>query len=294
MHCPYCNHYHPEGTKFCPQTGKQIVLYPSQNRFDGSEEVNVILKNAGRTPLHVVKAIKEFLGYGLAETKYLVDSAPAYIAKNLPLKDALQLKNALELCYAEIEIQKTISFKSSTVEDIKHGDIVFNGIILGGSYPYEVLSGNVSSWTERCMSFIPINDNSFLLQPLDNVDETLFLSQFVSEHIIKDDFFERIQNNVEWIQINIDNPFLKQIGINSSNEIAINIDVLEQLGYMRIRNFLRNTSNHVYECSFINSKPNTSGRFICIVILDDIVYFINDILKECVSFYGGAKFSITD
>lgn len=64
----------------------------------------VILRNSGENSIHVIKAIREYLGCGLKEAKDLVDNTPSTIKDNILLKDAQAIKAELESLGATVEI----------------------------------------------------------------------------------------------------------------------------------------------------------------------------------------------
>ena len=307
MKCPHCNQEHPEGTKFCPETGKSMHFYqsdlisnrydkylnPTMSRFDGTEEVNIILKSAGKRLLNVVKVVKESCGYGLAESKYLVESAPVILRKNAPLKEALALKVELMVWGADVEIQRYVSFPWSSSEDLKRGDVVLDGIVLGGPYPYEYSSGNLAPLKEGNIEYIPLCEGVYALRPLFDINEDSFCRLFANPHIINEEFLSRSQESVEWMQVSLDCPLFENLGISSTNEIANNIEVIEQLGYLRVRNFVKLSPAHDSIACFISTKPNTAGLFVFIVLFHDFLYFFNDVITECVSFAGGQEYLIS-
>ena len=68
-------------------------------------EFTVILKSAGASKLHVVKAVKTLTGLGLKEAKELVDAAPKEVKENVSKDEAEALKAALEEAGAEVELK---------------------------------------------------------------------------------------------------------------------------------------------------------------------------------------------
>jgi|SRR5690554_1099987 len=68
-------------------------------------EFDVILKAAGGSKLAVVKLVKELTGFGLKESKELVDGAPAPLKEGVTKDEADSLKSALEEAGAEVEVK---------------------------------------------------------------------------------------------------------------------------------------------------------------------------------------------
>ncbi len=66
---------------------------------------DVILKDAGKEKLKVVKLVKELTSLGLKEAKDLVDAAPKAIKEGISKDEAEGLKKSLEEVGAVIEIK---------------------------------------------------------------------------------------------------------------------------------------------------------------------------------------------
>ena len=66
---------------------------------------DVILVSAGQAKIAVVKAVKEATGFGLKESKDLVDAAPKAIKEGVSKEEAEALKAALEDAGAEVEVK---------------------------------------------------------------------------------------------------------------------------------------------------------------------------------------------
>ncbi len=65
----------------------------------------VVLSAAGDQKINVIKAVREFTGLGLAESKALVDGAPKTLKENVAKADAEEAKKALEAAGATVELQ---------------------------------------------------------------------------------------------------------------------------------------------------------------------------------------------
>ena len=66
---------------------------------------DVILKDAGKEKLKVVKLVKELPSLGLKEAKELVDAAPKPVKEGASKDEAEALKKALEEAGAEVEVK---------------------------------------------------------------------------------------------------------------------------------------------------------------------------------------------
>ena len=70
-----------------------------------SNEVNVILVNAGAGKIGVIKLVREVTGLGLKEAKELVDGAPKAIKEKITPEEAESIKAKFVEAGAEIEIK---------------------------------------------------------------------------------------------------------------------------------------------------------------------------------------------
>jgi large subunit ribosomal protein L7/L12 len=72
---------------------------------DEKTSFNVHLADAGAQKIAVIKVVKEVLGLGLAESKALVDSAPALIKEGMKKEDADALKKKIEEAGGKVEMK---------------------------------------------------------------------------------------------------------------------------------------------------------------------------------------------
>ena len=70
-----------------------------------SNEVNLILVNAGAGKIGVIKLVREVTGLGLKEAKELVDGAPKPIKEKITPEEAEALKAKFVEAGAEVEIK---------------------------------------------------------------------------------------------------------------------------------------------------------------------------------------------
>ena len=70
-----------------------------------SNEVNLILVNAGAGKIGVIKLVREVTGLGLKEAKELVDGAPKAIKEKVTPEEAESIKAKFVEAGAEIEIK---------------------------------------------------------------------------------------------------------------------------------------------------------------------------------------------
>ena len=68
-------------------------------------EFDVVLESFGEKKLDVIKAVKEALGLGLKDAKYLVEAAPKALKEGAPKEEAEALKAKLE------EVGATVTLK---------------------------------------------------------------------------------------------------------------------------------------------------------------------------------------
>ena len=60
---------------------------------------------AGALKINVIKAVREITGWGSAESKALVDSAPKAVKENVAKAEAEEAKKTLEEAGATVELQ---------------------------------------------------------------------------------------------------------------------------------------------------------------------------------------------
>ncbi len=72
---------------------------------EAQDSFNVELTEAGAQKIAVIKVVKEVLGLGLKEAKYMVDAAPAVVKEGLKKEDAEALKAKLEEAGAKVTLK---------------------------------------------------------------------------------------------------------------------------------------------------------------------------------------------
>lgn len=72
---------------------------------EAKSSYNIFLSAAGDKKIDVIKAVREVSGLGLAESKGVVDGAPAMIKEGVPAEEAEEAKKKLEEAGATIELQ---------------------------------------------------------------------------------------------------------------------------------------------------------------------------------------------
>jgi len=96
---------------FYVQVPKQITVFEYHKAKNlpkpekKKDRFTVFLKNAGPNKLSVVKCVKDLTGFGLKESKELVDSAPKAIQINLDKKAATEFVAELISCGAAAEVK---------------------------------------------------------------------------------------------------------------------------------------------------------------------------------------------
>jgi len=74
-------------------------------KVEEKTEFDVVLKEAGKDKIKVIKVVKDATNLGLKEAKELVDGAPKTIKEALPKDQADALKAQLEAVGAVVEIE---------------------------------------------------------------------------------------------------------------------------------------------------------------------------------------------
>ena len=89
----------PMAMMAAPAAGEAAAAAEEKSAF------TVVLYAAGDQKINVIKAVREFTGLGLAESKALVDGAPKTLKENVAKADAEEAKKALEAAGATVELQ---------------------------------------------------------------------------------------------------------------------------------------------------------------------------------------------
>jgi large subunit ribosomal protein L7/L12 len=82
-----------------PTSGEAVTQAEEKTDF------TVFLVAAGDKKINVIKEVRAFTNLGLKEAKDLVDGAPKEIKKDVPKKEAEEVKKKLEAAGAKIELK---------------------------------------------------------------------------------------------------------------------------------------------------------------------------------------------
>jgi large subunit ribosomal protein L7/L12 len=98
------------GVSAAPAAGMMMAAAPSGDSsaaeaVDEKSHFDVILSSAGDKKIEVIKAVREITGLGLAESKALVDSAPATVKEKMAKDEAAEAKAKLEAVGAGVELK---------------------------------------------------------------------------------------------------------------------------------------------------------------------------------------------
>ena len=77
----------------------------STNTEEEQTEFDVILKWVGDNKISVIKAMREIKGFGLAEAKDFIESAPKVISNGVSRAEAEKIRQMLEKVGAIVEIR---------------------------------------------------------------------------------------------------------------------------------------------------------------------------------------------
>jgi len=69
------------------------------------DEFTVVLKDAGKEKIKVIKEVRTITGLGLKEAKELVEGAPKDLKEDVPKEDAEKMKKDLEAVGAVVELK---------------------------------------------------------------------------------------------------------------------------------------------------------------------------------------------
>ena len=81
------------------------VAGPAAAAVEEKSEFDVELTSAGEQKIAVIKAVKEVLALGLAESKTLVESAPAMLKTGMKKEDAEALKAKVEAAGGKVTLK---------------------------------------------------------------------------------------------------------------------------------------------------------------------------------------------
>jgi ribosomal protein L7/L12 len=111
--CPYCGKTILAIAKTCKHCQRSVVVdtYPATETVEDRTvepneniTVDVIINDAGRDKLGIVKLVKELRGLSLKEAKELVDDVPQLLVTNVPIDEAKIIRSQFEQQGAEIEL----------------------------------------------------------------------------------------------------------------------------------------------------------------------------------------------
>jgi len=98
-----------EQEKNCVQTDENKSAESAEEQTDESLPqkiyVDVVLKDAGKNLISVIKIVREITGLGLAEAKALAESAPVTIAEQKLKEEAIAIAESLEKAGAAVELK---------------------------------------------------------------------------------------------------------------------------------------------------------------------------------------------
>ncbi len=101
MFCCYCGEEIYANANFCGSCGKRI----QGTGLIGNNCRKVILCNAGRNKISVIKEIRALLGVGLAEAKEICDQVPSLLKDNISITEAERIEKVLKSVGADIRIE---------------------------------------------------------------------------------------------------------------------------------------------------------------------------------------------
>lgn len=123
--CPMCEKDISPNAESCPNCGEPMkknkeLIKNSDDEFNKSQ-CSLILINNGRSPIKIIKRIREVTGYGLKDAKDCTDNIPSVILKDIDYLKAAEIKNSFEILGATMEISSengdlTIDRRSDAAE----------------------------------------------------------------------------------------------------------------------------------------------------------------------------------
>lgn len=260
MKCPHCNQEHPEGTKFCPETGKQM------SKPCGCPNPNCV----------------NYMKPDLSRTFKFCPECGTKLSCEEKGKDTYMFNP-----------RKSIS----SVEDFRHGNIIVDGIILGRSPVSELKKFKIDWHYKDRYKLLDGNIYAFDAKPseeLEELEEKFRQSKRYNFQLAQS--YTKVVSALicyNWEDI----PFLKDIGLDKhytwlgdedeKNEI---VELLEKNGYVRIEPD-EDTNND--GLLFISVNPNAYGHHILIDCSPNAPLDISiSILREWTTYYDGIKHSL--
>ena len=101
--CPFCAEEIKNEAIKCKHCGS--ILDDKKEICEGNPPFNIILENAGRHKISVIKQVRDITNLGLRESKDLVDGVPNTIKEVATKEEAVELKERFEAVGAKIRIE---------------------------------------------------------------------------------------------------------------------------------------------------------------------------------------------
>lgn len=266
MKCPHCNQEHPEGTKFCSETGKPMLQLC---RCPNPQCVNYMKSDLSEAFKYCPECGMKLLGEG---------TKPVDEYKFDPRKGL------------------------SSLEDFQHGNIIVDGIILGRSPISELKRFKKDWYNKEYTSYRLLEGNAHVSgELLDDVDKVIGYSEQIDSQLVLS-LKDKVSNIYfyNWEKV----PFLKEMGLSEhyvwlgdENEKSEIVKLFEQNGYVRIEPPVPNDGVDDDTDSkgllFISAKPNGYGHYILIDCSPNCPLDINvNILSEWTTYYDGIKHTL--
>ena len=110
--CPFCAEIIKREAKICRFCRSELPEEMEGNTIDESADIaeeqisfDVVLQSFGRNKINAIKVMMELKGFGLADAKNFVESAPATISHSVSRAEAEEIKRRLEDVGAIVEIK---------------------------------------------------------------------------------------------------------------------------------------------------------------------------------------------
>lgn len=75
---------------------------------DGQSKFEVLLVKSGSNKIEMMKVVMALTGWGLKQSKDLIDNPPGLVIEGVSYEEALQAINTLESAGAEAEMQRIV------------------------------------------------------------------------------------------------------------------------------------------------------------------------------------------
>jgi len=280
MICPHCNQEHPEGTKFCPMTGERIML---QQLSCPSEKCIYYERPVIPSHFRFCPDCGAPLVCPKCESSDIEDDGSGYLQYSCNScehvwgddNDNYDEDDDIDGIY-DIEDSEEMTFDYgnawSSLDDIRNGDIIVDGVTLGVDNPKELIENGYVHNREGKSIIITVRSGIYVSVPIPDYEEigSLIVASFAEPDYINPGFFTHAMESVAWLIVSYESfPFFNDIDMKN-RPFEIRLEIMKMLGYERIHNISK--KNRMGEASFVSLNLNQNHQHVFITLCDDYMY----------------------